>query len=74
MKRPDAREAIGSTLIAGAALAGTFSDLFPLWLESFLNGAVLGFFLALYVFLWSLWRKDPAFRQRIVTVRERRVE
>lgn len=63
------RAAVGSAVIAGAAVVGTFSDLLPRMLDSFLTGFVLGYFVGFGYVLIKLWRDDPAFRRRIRSAR-----
>jgi O-antigen/teichoic acid export membrane protein len=69
-RKADGSEAIGSAIIVGAALIATFSDLLPRSLDAFLSGLVIGFFVALNVFLVRLWRNDPDFRRRIRSIRD----
>jgi hypothetical protein len=57
--------AIGSSLIVVAAVAGTSSSALPTSVVAFVDGAVLGFFLAFDIVLVNLWRRDAAFRSRI---------
>lgn len=56
---------IGFTVIVVAAVGGTLSSAVPRSIVAFVDGAVLGFFLAFDAVLVIVWRRDAAFRSRI---------
>ena len=62
---------LGFALIACGALVGTSSSHLPTWLDAMLLGWTIGFLLGFDVLMARLWRRDPAFRERItVAVRK----
>jgi hypothetical protein len=62
---------IGTTLIGGAAVAGSFSSRSPVWLDALFAGWVLGYLMAFDALSVGWWRQDPEFRERVRALRAR---
>lgn len=55
---------VGCAIVV-AAVAGSYTDVLPEWVESLIHGAILGFFLVLLAVVVRAWRHDADFRSRV---------